>query len=177
MNAAQKAWATRRARAAAALMATSAIVAPAIAPVAPVVISSGDELAAIYAAKETARAARIAEAADALTFKPATELQVVTYWVDSAAVGCGERLFVLIARSGREVQLLDPCKLISITADAKNFDKYAKPLRRGQFKRERIATTIRAARDLADRLNAEAGSMKMADGGADAVRALQLLEG
>jgi hypothetical protein len=138
MNAAQKAWATRRARDAA----RADIVR----------LNAGVETPAV-AYREN---------------KPVVDINI-----DDAKVGCGTRRFVVLDCGPRVVRLFYYPTLVTITVDRLTFDRKAKYAR--DSKREKIAAIIRKNQKLADTINGEARKIVVPDGGADAVKALEML--
>jgi hypothetical protein len=159
MNAAQKAWATRRARAAAALLATAA-------PITPVAAWQPSQTQTISATAADVR--RTAEVDDC---------HLVELYVEDDKVGSGRRLFVVLETGASMVRLFQPSQLVTITVCRKYFDRKHIAQKRG-VARQRVAEIIRRNRALADRVNDAKllrGADMLQDGGADAVRALQLL--
>src|SRR5882672_1447324 len=171
MNAAHKAWATRRARAAAAALMTSVAAMPAPAPVEA-------KPAGVHNVHTSADLVGIG-AVSPVIFRgtqAVTDCQLVEISVDDSAVGSGRRLFVVLEEGDKMVRLFSPAKLVTITVDRKYFDKYGYWPARG-VKRSRVAEIIRRNIALADKINAAKLEDAVSDGGADAVAALQLLEG
>lgn len=163
MNAAQKAWATRRARLAAGVATVMAVSAAA-----PVVNRSWEQPVA---------QGRAATPQEVRATAPVTECELVEISIDEATVGSGRRLFVVLEMGERMVRLFSPARLVTVAVERKYFEKYAIDARRG-VKRSRVAEIIRRNRALADRVNEaeqRTASEMLADGGADAVRALELL--
>lgn len=138
MNAAQRAWATRRAKAAAR--------------------ADQQQLAAGIAAPSTAFRER----------KPVVDINI-----DHRDVGCGMRRFVVLDCGPRLVRLFYYPTLTTIVIDRLTFDRKAKPAR--DTKRETITRIIRANQAIADRVNNQAKAIVLKDGGADAVKALEVL--
>ena len=138
MNAAQRAWATRRAVAAAR--------------------ADQERLAAGIASPSTA----FRES------KPVVDINI-----DHRDVGCGLRRFVMLDCGPRLVRLFYYPTLTTITIDRLAFDRKAKPAR--DAKRETITRIIRANQATADRVNNQAKAIVLNDGGADAVKALEVL--
>jgi len=161
MNAAQKAWATRRARAAAAAPFPAAVIAaPAmLAKPAPIVNRDfGGYVPTVYVAP---------------VLEPVTELEVVDIWLDHPVVGCGNRRYVVLAKSRRDVQLFYVPRLTTITISREEFDKAHMPGRKVRPKV--IAQIVRDKLAMVDKINSAASAEVMTDGGADTVRVLELL--
>ncbi|MCC8963744.1 transposase [Bradyrhizobium sp. Pear76] len=138
MSAAQKAWATRRARDAARA-----------------------DLETLNRGIETPPTA-FRES------KPVVDLNI-----NHHAVGCGMRRYVVLDCGPRLVRLFSYSKLIAITVDRLTFDRKAIGAR--DAKRDVIASIIRRNIALAEKINDEAKSIVMPDGGRDATRALEVL--
>ncbi len=138
MNAAQRAWATRRAMAAAR--------------------ADQERLAAGVEERPTA----FRES------KPVVDLNI-----DHRDVGCGQRRYVVLDCGPRLVRLFYYPTLTTIVIDRLTFDRKAKPAR--DAKRETITRIIRANQAIADRVNNQAKAIVLKDGGADAVKALEVL--
>lgn len=155
LSPARKAWITRRAK---------ALVRPVVFP---------PPAAPIPSAPTTWMTPSVAPPPPEL--QPVTELQVVELWLDDAVVGCGQRRFIVLDQSTREVRLFYAPLLATTTVPRRIFDAHHMPARK--VRRKVIAEIIRARRTVADRVNAEATKVVMPDGGAFAVRALELLEG
>jgi hypothetical protein len=161
VNAAQKAWATRRAR----LTATTAAVVIAATPAAAIVNVSNDATLAALTTINPAAATRQVAAEVAC---------VVELYVDEQ-IGCGRFLFVVVEEGPQIVRLLRPSSLETVTVSRKYFDTHKIVPKRGAVNRTRVANIIRRNRALADKVNDRKGADVLADGGADAALALQLL--
>jgi hypothetical protein len=167
LNAAQKAWATRRARAAAlgsamlivpaAPMAVAAIAAPVI------VHRSSDVVYRPYAAP-------VEPVIEAIT-----EFRPVLLWLDNAEVGCGERLFVVLGMSSKKVRLFYASTLTTIEVARDTFDRQHVPVGARRVSRDRMAKIVRDRIAFADRLNDQNGKEVMNDGGKNAQDALALI--
>lgn len=125
-------------------------------------------MAQITADRETLKAG-IATPAPALkTSKPVVDLNI-----EHHAIGCGMRRFVVLECGERTVRLFCYAKLTAITIDRLTFDRKARYAR--DSKRDVVAKIIRRNLEIADRVNQEARSIVIPDGGADASRALEVL--
>ncbi|WP_316227846.1 hypothetical protein [Bradyrhizobium sp. SZCCHNR3015] len=129
------------------------------------------------------RRAREAARADIRTLnagieKPSAVLKtskpVVDINLDHHAIGCGLRRFVVLDCGPRLVKLFYYPTLTTVTIDRLTFDRKAKYAR--DAKRETIARIIRANLALADKINSHACKPIVSDGGADAAKALQVLQ-
>jgi hypothetical protein len=134
MNAAQKAWATRRAR----LAETGGI--PVAAPIkrpataidrVAAILEPKREMTAGEKAAETKRLEAQARADAELMRKgianaPAITSPTVTMWVDDAKVGCGIRQFVVIEADSRWVRMFHVATLQEIRVTRLEFDRYAR---------------------------------------------------
>lgn len=138
MNAAQKAWATRRARDTARADIQT--------------LNRGvEQPSAVYDPKRP----------------------VVDIWLDDAKVGCGMRRYVVLECGSRWVKLFYYPSLVTVTVDRLTFDRKAKPAKDAH--KRTIARIIRENMAQAERINAQAKRPVMADGGARAKQALQVL--
>ncbi|MBR0693636.1 hypothetical protein [Bradyrhizobium lablabi] len=138
MNAAQRAWATRRA------------------------------MKAIQTDRETLKAGIETPAPAFKESKPVVDLNI-----DHHAIGCGMRRYVVLEVGPRLVRLFYYPTLTTITVDRLTFDRKAKYAR--DSKRDVVARIIRQNLALADKINTQAQSIVMSDGGADAAKALEVL--
>jgi hypothetical protein len=180
MNAAQKAWATRRARAAALASTAKSLpgqaiadqIAKALPPIAkapeperPVIVhySGNHEFAHVRVKVEP-------------PLEPVEEFQPVNLWVDDPVVGCGFRMFVVLAMSKTKVKLFYHPSLDTTTISREVFDRRHMPVGPRRCSRDGMVAHIRKRIALADRINADAAREVMTDGGADAQRALELIE-
>lgn len=184
LNAAQKAWITRRAKLAAAVATIVAgspdqpvVIMPAVTvdtgiklPPPPKSGRIGDAVVAPAAAWQAPRVAMVS--ADAMV--PATEFEMVEMRLDDAAIGCGQFRLIVIERSDRTVRLFNAPKLATVTVSREHFEKTAKPAR--HVRRAVLADIIRRNLALADRVNGQAQRIVMDDGGRFAVAALTLLQ-
>ncbi len=157
LNPAQKAWITRRAKMAA-RASTAVTPAPSVArpPFTPI------EIPVNYRPPQEAPA-----------HEPWAGPPAVSLYVDDNVVGSGARVFVVLGVDDRLATLFSPSQLITTRVARKYLEK------RFQTKgvnAKRVAAIIRRNVALADRINGGALKDKIADGGADAVRALELVE-
>ncbi len=169
LNAAQRAWITRRAKAAAARPdAGPVMIVPAVqvrgiplpqverAPFAPIVIPVNP----------------VAQPKPEI----AIESPICQLFVDDVSVGCGHRVFVVVMIEEKVVTLLSPSSLAVVRVDRKRFEKKADMRPRG-VARHRVLAILRRNLAMIDSINSAAGAEKISDGGVHASRALQLLEG
>jgi hypothetical protein len=147
LSPAQKAWITRRAK-----MATRPVAAP-----------------APKAEPDWMKPRQVAEIPQ---LEPVTELRMVEINVDHRLLGCGQRRFVVLDMSAREVRLFYAPLLTTITIPRKVFNDRHAPAKR--VKRDVLADIIRRKIALADSINAAKCKLIMSDGGQDAQRALAL---
>lgn len=138
MNAAQKAWATRRARLAAEKAAPLPPPAPArrkrqlVDRIGALVAIEPEKTAGQKAAESRAIALQARaelEARRAGVEQPSAlaECKTVRMWVDDAKVGCGFRNFVVVEIGTKVVRLFSAPALREIDVSRYDFDKYAKP--------------------------------------------------
>ena len=123
-------------------------------------------------AMATARAAieaRTVEAAAPIKPSQIEDAKMVELWLDRQDVGCGYRRYIVLEIGTRVVRLFSASKLITITVDRAEFDRHARPVR---GKAKTVTTIIKSNQRLADRINGAAQTMIVADGGADAVKAI-----
>jgi hypothetical protein len=138
MNAAQRAWQTRRAK------------------------------MAIQADRETLKAGVATPAPAFKESKPVVDIDI-----DHHATGCGMRRFVVLDCGQRLVRLFYYPTLTTIAIDRLTFDRKAKYAR--DSKPSKIAEIIRRNVALADKINEQARSIVVSDGGADVSKALEVL--
>jgi len=167
LSPAQKAWVTRRAK-----MAAAATV-PAILPVTST-LAPAPSASAIVNTYSDADLANI-KVYRAPEMVAVDEFRMVEIYLDRADVGCGRRRFVVMAMSKDRVRLFNPSRLITIEIPRKQFDMghlLAKKVDRkllARLMRENIAT--------ADRVNDRVQEDRLSDGGPDAVKVLEWLDG
>jgi hypothetical protein len=166
-DAARKAWATRRARAAAAMMVTTTALTPASAraavlPEKPAIVN--------VSTSETFAPVRVYQRP---VLEPVTEFRMVEMWVDTAEIGCGLFRFIVLAVSSIEVKLFQCSKLTAIVVPRADFDRLHVPALK--VKRAVLADIIRRNVRIADKINDNAMRPVVTDGGTDAVQALELL--
>lgn len=113
--------------------------------------------------------ARKIEAAAPEIMSPLADAKMVTLWLDRQDVGCGLRRYIVLDIGARIVRLFSAAKLITIDIDRAEFDRYARPVR---GKARIITAIVKANQRMADRINGEAQTIIVPDGGADAVRAI-----
>ena len=139
MNAAQKAWATRRARAAAAsplptmppARARRAVerVSPLLAGSARAELSAGQKAAETRRAVEAARVEAEARRNGIAEVSPLADHAMVTFYVDDQKLGCGERSFLVLEIGQKTVRLFNAPTLSEISVDRVAFDRHARPYR------------------------------------------------
>lgn len=164
-NAAHKAWATRRAKAALAATTASLPLPAPIADAKPAVIVNRWTAADLPVAKLYVEPAIVAE----------TEFRYIEIWLDDAIVGCGQRRFVVLGSSTKKVSLFCIHKLVTTTVDRVTFDRCHSPARK--VNKRSIAEIMRRNIALADRVNERHQAEVMPDGGAVAQNILAMLEG
>jgi hypothetical protein len=162
--AAQKAWATIRARKAAALAST------AVAPVAPVAI---EVPAAIVNVSTDATLVTLPVAPSPL-WVAAPEFVACSMYVDDVAVGCGWHRFVVVETNDRCVRLFHPTRLVTVIVSRKSFDKHAKIDRHQRKAAKAITSIVRGNLAVVDRANDAAMAPVLSDGGETTRRVLAL---
>jgi hypothetical protein len=114
-------------------------------------------------------------AVDRDAMNPVAEFEFVEFWVDDADVGCGQFRFLVLDRGAHKVRLFYLSRLATIVVDRKKFDDNHTPARR--VNRTTLADIIRRNVAMADRVNDGAQRPVLSDGGTFAVRALELITG
>jgi hypothetical protein len=107
-----------------------------------------------------------------VTVSPLADAKMVQLWLDRQDVGCGLRRYIVLDIGARLVRLFSAAKLITIDVDRAEFDRYARPVR---AKAKTMQSIIKANVSLADRVNQAAQTLIVPDGGADAVKALEVM--
>ncbi len=135
LNAAQKAWETRRARAAAAAIASQPAKAarPKVERVSPLA-GQVVQLNAAHRAHETRRALEAARQElearrNGVTSPSPVEAELVHLYIDDSKIGCGYRQFVVVEIGPKAVRLFNAPTLQEISVDRFVFDKRATPYR------------------------------------------------
>lgn len=169
MTPAQKAWATRKARLAASVAAVvSATSASALPPSSVIVNRSWEQPVAQVPAV----------AVPVFQTTPVERCELVEISIDDSKCGSGRRLFVVLEIGERMVRLFSPSSLVTVVVARSYYEKYAVGAK--GVKRSRVAAIIRRNRALADKVNEaeqRTAAAALPDGGADGVRALELLGG
>lgn len=104
------------------------------------------------------------------TSKPVVDL----YLADDPVVGSGTRRFIVLDCGERAVRLFCYPKMIATTVDRVTFDQKAKYAR--DAKAEKLIEIIKRNIALADKYNTAAMDSVLPDGGADAVKAIEVLQ-
>lgn len=123
-------------------------------------------------AKVEAAAAIVAAAPPRSKLNPLSS-KMVEINLDRADVGCGWRRYVVLEVGPGWVKLFSAAMLKSVDIRRAEFDLKAKATK---FDKAAVAAIIRRNRAMADRLNEQAKAIVMPDGGADAVKAMELMQ-
>ena len=120
-----------------------------------------------------ARQAAIAAAPPRSKLNPLSS-KVIEIALDRADVASGMRRWIVLdaPAGGSWVKLFSPSLLITIEVRRHEIDMRA---RAAKYDREVVTAIITRNRAMADRLNNQAKAIVMPDGGADAVKALELM--
>lgn len=103
---------------------------------------------------------------------PLIDARVIEINLERTDVGCGWRRYVVLEVGDTWVKLFSAAQLLAIEIRRAEFDLKA---RAAKYDGGKILEIIRRNIALADRLNGQAQAPVMPDGGADAVRAMELI--